>query len=185
MTKVSATVHLTGPYEGKTIVLNHRQFVEGKFRIVAPKQEVENLARYMAACYQARTEVDDGQRRVPQDAQPGAAAGVQPPVRSDGAEPPAVRDVHVGADDGGGDTAAADVPGGDGLPGAGGLEDPQLKRIRDIVFSLDPEDDTHWTGGGLPAVTAVEEKLGSGGVTRELIARAAPGANRKAPKGRR
>lgn len=51
--------------------------------------------------------------------------------------------------------------------------------ILDALTKLDPKNDAHWTGDGLPAVAAVQSFLGAP-VTREQITKAAPGLMRAA-----
>lgn len=55
--------------------------------------------------------------------------------------------------------------------------------IRAILLKLDPGNDDHWTGAGLPAVGAVGELLGEA-VTRQQIAEAMPGFDRASANAR-
>jgi hypothetical protein len=177
---VTATFVLTGPFTGKSCVLNGFRFVGGRAKFVGREEEVAGLATYFWRSYQAYWEDTHGKRHIPPEARGGEAARLLFGDGSDGESPP---EVH--GDDGSG--AAPAAAGGEGLvpegsgqedPGVHAGEDPQLTRIKEAVGSLDPKNDEHWTRAGLPSITAVEEKLGSGDVNREMIARAAPGFNR-------
>lgn len=51
------------------------------------------------------------------------------------------------------------------------------ERIRAAVMMLDPDDDSHWTSDGLPAMKAVEAMLGQN-ISRADVEAAAPEAKR-------
>lgn len=57
---------------------------------------------------------------------------------------------------------------------------PSDEEIRAAILMLDPDDDTHWTKEGLPAMEAVERMLGRD-TTRVAINAAAPDAKRPGP----
>lgn len=66
-------------------------------------------------------------------------------------------------------------------PAQHGEQDPNKARIalvRDALVKLDPENDAHWTGGGLPSVEAVRELAESSELSRSDITEAAPKLNR-------
>ncbi len=52
-------------------------------------------------------------------------------------------------------------------------------KLTNVIDALDPDVDGHWTKGGLPMITAVEEAYGSGEVTRALVEKAKPGWTRE------
>ena len=52
--------------------------------------------------------------------------------------------------------------------------------IATALGQLDPENDDHWTGSGLPAMAAVEERVGSKDIKRADVEAALPGWNRDA-----
>lgn len=57
-------------------------------------------------------------------------------------------------------------------------EIPNAEKIVSTLKSLDPENDRHWTGAGLPSLTIVSQQIGVK-ITREDIAGALPGFNRE------
>ena len=62
-------------------------------------------------------------------------------------------------------------------PAEGSLEvDTKLVKA---IHALDPDNDEHWTGVGLPAMTAIELAYGSTGVTRKDVTAAIPEWNRE------
>lgn len=181
---VTATFVLTGPFAGKNCVLNGFRFVEGRAKFVGREEEVAGMASYFWRSYQAYWEDIHGLRHIPPEARGGEAARL---LLGDGPVGPGAPEVH--GDNRGGTAPAA--TGGEGLvpegsgqedPGVHAGEDPQLARIKEAVLSLDHNNDEHWTRAGLPSITAVEEKLGSGEVNREMIARAVPEFKREHAK---
>jgi len=78
------------------------------------------------------------------------------------------------------DTPAAFEPGG-----SKAVADPpsdldasgQPKLLADVLLELDPEEDEHWTQAGLPAMDAVEARLGQN-CTRADVSAAIPGFDR-------
>lgn len=86
-----------------------------------------------------------------------------------------------------GNPAKAGEPSGDGE----GTTDPEgdsggsstdgnrpPDKLTAAVKSLDPNDDTHWTAKGLPAIEAVSKAYGKSNLTRADIEAAAPGYTR-------
>ncbi len=92
---------------------------------------------------------------------------------------------------------AGTVPGGDGLPDAGATDPQQTpgpdgdagqgqqtpppltdSRLKAAVMALDPANDEHWTGQGLPAMSAVEAAYGSADITRNDVEAECPGWTR-------
>ena len=74
------------------------------------------------------------------------------------------------------------------MAGGNGHQDPRLpdsddqpenRRTREAVAALDSDDDDHWTPEGDPAISAVEELMGEGGVTRDSINAVALGYTRE------
>lgn len=174
MTVTRRTLVLRGHYAGKTVKLGGQQFRSGRLELVGPVEDVENLTRYLGRCYQAEVEEPDGQHDIPPAAQPGAPAAVHGGIRPDGGQAPTP---GAAARPGPAGTAPSGDPGL--LPPRDGQEDTGIRRLREAVSRLDSKNDTHWTSEGLPAVSAVEEKLGAGNVTRKDINAAAPGWNRE------
>lgn len=61
------------------------------------------------------------------------------------------------------------------------VEDPKAEvntKLVKAIHKLDPKDDSHWTGAGLPAMVAVEGFYGSADITRADVEAAAPGYTR-------
>ncbi len=199
MSVIRRTLVLVGHYAGKTVTLKGYRFTNGKLVLEGPQDQVENLSRYMRRCYQAhlqgsdelaaaqalcepKKEKPDGSSDPDAEAELGDAAEVDGPIRQIGEGP-----AEVPADERGGaaplearDTGT--VPPGDGHEDTGvhpEEEGPERTRLREAVESLDPTKDDNWTEDGLPAISAVETVMGSGGVTREAIEAAAPGHVRK------
>lgn len=100
------------------------------------------------------------------------------------------REGHVGADEGDSGVHANR----DGHEGAGIIkfedaenrvqpEEPKVEvdeYVKAAVEKLDPSNDEHWTGTGLPRLSAVEDALGRAGVTRSAVEAAMPGYTREA-----
>src|SRR5690606_37577584 len=99
--------------------------------------------------------VEDGQRDLPPSSESLGVEKIQGHGRSERREPEAGEPVEAGpgaAEAGAG--ASAELAGGDGP--AAELNERLLRAIN----SLDPKDDTHWVGGGKPAMAAVERLYG-------------------------
>ena len=130
---------------------------------------------------------EDWPEEVPSEVQPGGEGTAE--VRADDGE--AGHDPEAGA--------AGGVPGGDGHEDAGlsdeegeqgevatGPKGPEVPlpvdrdALKDAIMSLDPNDDSDWTGVGLPRMAALEQKLGSTGVKRSDVEAVVPGWNREA-----
>lgn len=52
------------------------------------------------------------------------------------------------------------------------------KSLAEALIGLDPNNDNHWTGDGLPRLETVRMLAGNPGVTREQVTAAAPGLSR-------
>lgn len=127
----------------------------------------------------------------------------------DGAGAPPVSDVHGGANDDALPNGDRQLPGGDGLPDAGanadgaapgdddtpvmdapplvgldgqplaGDQEAKLSKLAMAIMSLDPANDEHWTGQGIPAMSAVEKAYGSTDITRNNVENELPGWTRE------
>lgn len=147
--------------------------------------------------YKAEQEASHGAGEVHPDQSGAAAPAVHGDGGPDGAEPPAA---PAGDGEGDDDPAAGSqgsVPGGDGhtdpgLPpqehneeqpvdGTPGPVNPNPKLLK-AVESLDPENDAHWTGQGLPKVAVVSDAYGEDSVTRKDVESVAPGYDRETAK---
>lgn len=134
----------------------------------------------------------NGASEVPEDAGGRQADADEGDLRPDGEESPEEAADGGERDDGAeaGDTGV--LSGGDGHEDAGvpRFEDPDAVTppseprgdadadIRAAVMKLDPENDEHWTGAGLPKVDAVDNARGRAGTTRKDVEAACPGYNR-------
>lgn len=204
---VKVTLCLGGRLAGKNAKLNGYFFEKGRLTIEGGRDQVESLSKYFERSYQAypeghprlaelaeacaaadkvaaaEREVPSGEPDLQESAEPGqAATPAAGEVQPDGGGTP-----EVPGDDGAGATgdpggSESDVPDGDGhtdprLPVE--EEEPEHARHRGAVAALNPEDDTHWTEDGLPAIEAVAELLGDGSATRETIEGVAAGFTRE------
>lgn len=204
---VLVTLVLAGRMSGKTAVLNGYQFDDGELTLEGGREQVENIARYMQRCYQAfpkgspeiaelnkacaavdaakAKEAGDGERDPDANAGSGNSEQVPGSLQQDGGGAP-----EETANDGGatGDPEAGtegSVAGGDGhqdprLPDT--EEGPEHRRTREAVAALSADNEDHWTPDGDPAISAVEELMGEGGVTRDSINEVALGYTREHAK---
>ena len=64
-------------------------------------------------------------------------------------------------------------------PAPGKQSEPEMtEKIAAAVRGLNPENDEHWTGAGLPAMAAVEDLVGSKDIKRADVEAAVPGWDR-------
>lgn len=200
-------VVLAGPYTGRTMRINGHQFTDGVC-FLALRPEVMStclagLARYQAYPVGSRALKDaqrhwaahSGQEMPPDgkcDPEESPEQGPAEPVHGD-VQQTGSRAAAPAAAGGGPD--ADPTAGQEGVRASGnGQTDPRVpdeqetggaeatvepnEKISRILLALDPEDDAHWTKGGLPAVLAVEDALGETGFNRRDLDAAMPGWNR-------
>lgn len=203
-------LELTGPHAGKTIQLRKWKFVNGKLMLTGEESEVNRLVKFIGRNWQAYpVDSDklrqaqgngetDGQRdsegAVREDSGDDSAEGVVQP----GGEGPADEDAdggsgHVEPETG----ASGSDPSGDRHEDAGVPEESNQpaevensesvtedshvdQKLQDVIMSLDPNENEHWSEEGKPALAAVAEGYGSAGLTRQDIDAAAPDWNRDA-----
>jgi hypothetical protein len=168
-----------GAFKGQTVNLRGYKFVNGELPLVGTLVQNEGLIRYMEICYQAELvatpqEIDDGERDLQTQAQPGRPEALRSDIRPDGNQPSEktadVRGGHAPAEAG----TTGSVADGDGH------EDTGLhSQIRKALTSLDQSNDAHWTRDGKPSCDAVASLMNSGNVTRAQIEAASPGFRRK------
>lgn len=201
---------LTGPLAGKTIKLNGRHFKEGVLELYGKAEAVEGLITYMGRSYQAYLEGSDELRKAQaRDAEhlekTNGECDIQRTIRDEEGLDPGEGEVQPegegstseGDDNGDGSAEGSEgseggLPDRDGLQNAGisasevgpGGPFPETQDIalRNAVLALDPENDEHWTQGGKPAISAVEQAYDSTGVTRKDIQAAMPEWNRDKAK---
>lgn len=185
---------LKGFYAGKTINLGGYQFTDGELELTASPEDTGLVARALERNWQAYPkghpeldqEQDNGQRDLSQGS-PSAHgnADVSGAVQSAG-EGTAAGDADASQGTGNGEAAsgqAAELANGDGQQASvtDANKDPIAEvnaKLLKAVHELDPKDDKHWTGAGLPAMTAVEAFYGSADITRADVEAAAPGYTR-------
>lgn len=182
---------LAGHYASKSVVLNGHTFIEGKCEVICPGDVVPFVKRSLAS-YQAYPdrsyELEAAQKR---DVENGIRNNFDPHTRS--RLPEEVQSLHKpssggsaqeSADDRG--TNATTDAGDTGLrPEGNGLENPRIPevtseidyRLKEIIESLDPNEEGHWTSEGLPSIDAVESAFGPN-LTREDIMVSGEGWNR-------
>jgi len=191
---IKVRVILIGFYAGKTIKLNKFEFFNGQLDLVGPAPDVAMDLQFLENNYQAypvghpklsaptaaaqfNQENGDGFSNL----QTNQESDKQSPVSGDSESNGAGTEAGGAAPDGGESTGAqtgqtGGVPTGDG-------QSPELnERLLKAVKGLDPENDTHWTAAGQPAIQALQGLYGSTGFTRADVEGVAPGFNREAAK---
>jgi len=173
---------LAGHYADKSVVLNGHEFVEGKCEVWCPGDVVPFVKRSLAS-YQAYPdrsyELEAAQKR---DTENGIRDNLDTSTRSRvSAEVQSLHKPSSGgsaqetADDRSANASAED--GDTGLLSEGdGRENARVSevtseidyRLKQIIESLDPNEDGHWTSEGLPSIDAVQSAFGPN-VTREDI----------------
>lgn len=109
----------------------------------------------------------------------GSGSSETPPDDGTGAgEDPEGSEGDVSDRDGHEDPRVPDAEAGSGGP----VETSRSVNValQNAVYALDPENNGHWTGAGLPAMTVVEHVYGSADITRRDVEIAAPGYDRDA-----
>jgi len=195
---VRVTFVLTGPDRGKTKKVKHYSFVNGECTVDVPRTGLAHAANYLSyfasylkgspehlADLAASEEAVNGVLgNAPAGVQVGDADFVQSPEHRQAGPVPAAQDVNGGVpgDREEGRERASDSTTGLGPQDSGlagkhaepsGLNVSPLSRA---ITALDPEVDTNWTEGGLPAIAALAAFDPS--LTRRVINEAAPGWNR-------
>lgn len=207
MSKMKMVFALSGPLKGRTMNINGNQFVNGRLVVEDVPEAMGGLVAYLMH-YQAYSvgseqhlaamERDNDQR----DIQAGGPQQVQSQTLREGDWPPALQAENSdGNGDGDADQSDAD-PSGSGHEDSGlaveqesdGQDDSRettQEQLRSVspklvaaIEKLDPMADEHWTEEGFPAMSAVEEALGSTGITRRDVEAAVPGYNRQAAMGK-
>lgn len=197
-------VYTTGPLYGKNVVLGGRKFVNGVATVSGTQEQLAPVLRKLARGWQAYPEGSaelkamlgdtDGKRgQVQAASEQGSAESFRGDGESRkqgaGSESEQVGGEHVERDE----RASGVLSSGNGhldsgIPeqhSGGSAEEqpdpedsvnPQLARV---VYNLDPDNDSHWTQTGKPALNAITEGYGAGDVTRSDVNRSAPGWNRE------
>lgn len=178
--KTLRTLVLAGHYAGKDIVLYNVQFRKGRATLTETENNLEGLIRILGRCYQAYEE-DSAILKAAQERdrkhQENPRGNLHPTKTSEQGNSHSVSsEVQPPSENGGSETASegagddADRPGGSGLPADGdgqGSEDNSEPEadftavLIDVVNSLDPYNDNHWTELGEPKIEAVNAALPS------------------------
>jgi hypothetical protein len=176
------------------MLIGNRQFVNGSYDLAGDMSKLGDLFKYFAsfnAFYEGSDEYKAAKLRDAKmkgwsndsgsilKGDEGSAEGEGGTNITSTIKTPNAEGFAGNAPDLGASVASAN----DGLgttPGSGVSDQPQMDlkliKVKKAALSLDPANDAHWTGQGKPAVIAVEEAFGSGGITRSDI-EAAMGVN--------
>jgi len=200
---------LTGPLAGQTTNLRGCAFTDGVFEVYMPAEQFEGLATYLRRSFQAYVDGSDelkaAQKRDKQFAQENSngerdnQGEVQPPeggdegdgdVQPEGQGTPEEGPTSIEGDVDAETGAEGGIPDRDGHEDSGLPESEHGGTVRsdsaeltdpmvEAVLSLDPEEDSHWTAAGQPAVAAVAVAIGDESVTRKDIKEGASGYDRE------
>lgn len=188
---VRTTLVLIGPLAGKTVRLQHHQFVNGELTLESKSgPDHEGAIRYLGRCYQAVVKGSEAhkkwqsihgvQRDIQKAAGPGNTTGVS--GRVDGSAGPVQAPDSVpgsGHDSSGTPSGAASlVPGGSGHENSGLLPE-QVAAIRRAIAALDPAVNAHWNEEGKPSIEVMAAATGLAGMSRQMIDAVAPDVTRE------
>lgn len=180
LTHVTRTVILTGANAGRTIQLGRYSFFEGRTKLIGPPSEVDSACVYIERMWEGYPEghplleSEDGKRNLQEaterNKQHALLSGVQPGGSGSGET-----STDVSSQPGqGAPRTAAQLAAGDGS--APDVNSKLLAAVR----SLDPNEETHWTQDGKPAIVAIQNIYGQTGFTRKDVDAVLPGYTRAA-----
>lgn len=176
MAYLELTLVLAGGRRGKTCVLGKHQFVGGRITLCGDDKTVLGTAKYLGRVYAAFPE---GSKELETYGHsPLQASDGEPSPVHGGVQPQQPRASAPSADAGGGGTHSQAGSGAHVPPTGAGHDDARLDRIAEAVKALDPANDDHWTGGGLPRVDAISTAVADPTVSRRDVEQAAPGFTR-------
>jgi hypothetical protein len=179
MSELTLKLILAGGRKGFTGPLGKIRVNNGVIILRGDDKTVLGTAKYLGRVYAA----------FPEGSKELETYGHSPVQASDGGTSP----VHGGvqpqqpgtsassADAGGGGTHPTAGSGSDVPPTGAGHDDSRLGRIAEAVKALDPTNDDHWTGGGLPRVDVVSTAVADPTISRRDVEQAAPGFVRPKP----
>lgn len=176
------TLTLTGAYAGKTVRLNHHQFVDGVLILEGGAQAVETAARILDRCYGAKTrdQLDGFQHQPSPASQSGNPKGVSGGLNGSPGKVLAEGDLRRdGLDNDDSAAGSAGVLSSGSGPADTGLHPDKVRKIARAVALLDAENPDHWTQEGLPSVEVISQSLHDHDITRKMIEVAAPGLTRQ------
>ncbi len=193
---------LTGASAGQSMVINHREFVNGIYTFNDTEANAIGLINYFAtfnAYPEGSKELMDAQIRdrmvKNRISKNDEVADRAEPVRRENSgtsgdsksETPfdAGDDFSEGGSDCGVSGGGASDSDGEN-PVSGGSDKPSFKdaKVISTVSGFDPDDVSKWTAGGKVSVSAVEEILGMG-ITRSDIDSAMPNYNRESARAKK
>lgn len=182
---------LTGHYAGKSVVLSGKEFRDGYCEVWCQAENAPFVKRslsHYAAFPVPSLELEEAKKRdyenglrnqastAERDRKPAEVQSVHEPS----SEVPAPQSSDDGSADAQPETWGAGL-----LPEGDGHEDPRIPevtgeidfRLKEVIQSLDPEEEDHWTAEGLPSIEAVEKAFGNN-LTREELNISGQGWNR-------
>lgn len=173
---------LAGHYTGKSINLNGHQFIEGKCEIWCPGDILPFVKRSLSS-YQAfperSYELELAQKRDEENGlwnNSDTSAEQREPAKVPSNDKPTSNGSAQKTSNDGLPNANPDNGSTGGVSEGDGREDAGLSevtseidwRLKEIIESLDPNEDDHWTSEGLPSIEAIQSAFGPN-VTREDI----------------
>lgn len=186
---------LTGFYAGKTMKINHVDFVNGEAVVKGDIAKLGGLISYLAtfnaflvgsdelAAAQQRDRINKGETNGTDtilDGQAGEVPSGAPANESGSGTGSGQGATGTEANGTGSGSEGDGVQGGSqGQAKAEQTPDANVLKIIDALKSLDPTNDDHWTDAGLPLVGVVATASGVVNVTRKDISAALPGWTRE------
>lgn len=187
---------LTGHYAGKTMTINHVDFINGEADVKGDLAKLGGLINYLATFNAFLVGSDELAAAQERDRlNKGETNGTDTVLDGQSGEDPSGAPANVsGTGTGSGPESGGASPdgagsGSEGNGVQGGREvdegqaavtsDPTVLKIIDGLKSLDPTNDDHWTDAGLPRVDVIAQASGVVNVTRKDIAAAIPNFNRE------
>jgi hypothetical protein len=187
--RITVNLVLTGPFAGQTVTLNGYFFNKGVCTIRGQYDKIGGAITYFARCYQAypegSRELADAQARFGQDG--GDHGNTDVNENSDNGEPEEIRGAIPTEQPGVATQPATDGGRNDNPPADSATQPPGQvdaepaltnDKLVAAILSLDPANDDHWTGQGLPTMSAIEAAYGSTDITRKDVEEKLPGWNR-------
>lgn len=192
-------------FEGQTLQIGRHWFQDGKCELIGQPEHIGHAVRFLSyyAAYpegsselKEAQEASNGKRNSSKSIESGASEKISSNVRQVGEE-----SSEEGSDNGEAATNPEEGseklhPAGNGHEYAGvpvesenenGSEPiPPLQvdqKLVEALMALDPSIDEYWTSSGLPRISAIEEAMGSTGITRKIINEALLGWNREKSSG--
>jgi hypothetical protein len=176
---VQFTMELTGPFEGKSVTLNHLRFKNGKATVRGDATEIAGIIRYFKRSYNINVAGEEGygSSQVHSTSQDRETDQVQSGIQPNGTESQEESSVQLRGDDAadGGNTRSLsdrDRHQDSRIPKEGQFQQSANKQVDPaklllVMKNLDPKNEAHWNQAGLPKLAVVSEMYGSEGLTRK------------------